>query len=496
MAAVEKFHDKVALPPVRAPPVVGMVGSLAVDAVGPRSRAQMTNSLQVKVADSHDSSTPEIKLFVGHLQVDDTEDSLRPLFEAHGELTEIVVLRDNRTGLSKRSAFVRYKERASADAAIVALNGSVLHPNAEPIVVKYARTKRDKELAKPKHSMQPAYGRGGGFYGDYGGGFDAYGMGQGGYGPGHYGPGHYGGGGPGYYGGGGYGPGGGFPPHPYMHGGDGGRGGYGGEQFPGHDPSHGGFGTYSSDGRPVEGPPGSNLFIYHLPQGLTDEDLANAFSNFGPVISAKVYVDKRTGESRGFGFVSYSDPRHAESAIQGMNGFSLGNKTLKVEHKRTSAPPPRKMPPALGSFGGGPGHFGGAPGLRYPPGPMSGMPFGASPYGAAPYSPSYGMPGPVPGHMYAPPGTYGQGGSGGYAPPHGHPPHSPGAHVPVSQGGNPYGAELPPPSALDGGMPAESMPSSGHSTPPLNPSHGGGPYGASPAVAAAAPPTSVSAATQ
>jgi hypothetical protein len=55
--------------------------------------------------------------------------------------------------------------------------------------------------------------------------------------------------------------------------------------------------------RPAEGPNGANLFIYHLPHDLTDADLATLFSanDFGNVISAKVYVDKKTGESKGFG---------------------------------------------------------------------------------------------------------------------------------------------------------------------------------------------------
>lgn len=52
---------------------------------------------------------------------------------------------------------------------------------------------------------------------------------------------------------------------------------------------------------PPTGPPGANLFIYHLPNDLTDADLATAFAPFGHVISAKVFLDKRTGESKGFG---------------------------------------------------------------------------------------------------------------------------------------------------------------------------------------------------
>lgn len=51
----------------------------------------------------------------------------------------------------------------------------------------------------------------------------------------------------------------------------------------------------------IVGPPGANLFIYHLPRDLTDADLATLFATFGNVISAKVFVDKKTAESKGFG---------------------------------------------------------------------------------------------------------------------------------------------------------------------------------------------------
>jgi len=45
-------------------------------------------------------------------------------------------------------------------------------------------------------------------------------------------------------------------------------------------------------------------------------------------------VNKETGLSRGFGFVSYESKADADLAIQQMNGFRLGSKRLKVQHKR------------------------------------------------------------------------------------------------------------------------------------------------------------------
>jgi CUG-BP- and ETR3-like factor len=85
--------------------------------------------------------------------------------------------------------------------------------------------------------------------------------------------------------------------------------------------------------RPREGPTGANLFIHHLPYDLTDADLATAFNPFGNVISATVIVDRYTGESKGFGFVSYDSITSAELALEQMNGFQLGNTRIYVERK-------------------------------------------------------------------------------------------------------------------------------------------------------------------
>lgn len=85
---------------------------------------------------------------------------------------------------------------------------------------------------------------------------------------------------------------------------------------------------------PEFGPPGCNLFVFHLPDDWADDDLHEYFAPHGNVVSAKVMKELGTGRSRGFGFVSYEDRVSAATAIKKMQGYKILGKRLKVEFKK------------------------------------------------------------------------------------------------------------------------------------------------------------------
>ena len=60
-----------------------------------------------------------------------------------------------------------------------------------------------------------------------------------------------------------------------------------------------------------------NLYVGNLPFGTTNEDLIEAFGQFGTVVKAQIIMDRETGRSRGFAFVEMAEG--VEQAIQGMN---------------------------------------------------------------------------------------------------------------------------------------------------------------------------------
>ena len=103
---------------------------------------------------------------------------------------------------------------------------------------------------------------------------------------------------------------------------------------------------------------GNKLYVGNLPYTVRDEDLQQSFGAFGSITSAKVMMERDTGRSKGFGFVEMGNDAEAQAAIAGMNGQSLGGRSITVNEAR----PMEARPPRTGGFGGGGGYGGGGGG--------------------------------------------------------------------------------------------------------------------------------------
>lgn len=75
------------------------------------------------------------------------------------------------------------------------------------------------------------------------------------------------------------------------------------------------------------------LYVGNLPWSTKAEDLEEAFSRHGEVVSSRVITDRETGRSRGFGFVEVSD-NDAETMIAAMNGAELGGRVITVNEAK------------------------------------------------------------------------------------------------------------------------------------------------------------------
>jgi len=103
---------------------------------------------------------------------------------------------------------------------------------------------------------------------------------------------------------------------------------------------------------------GNKLYVGNLSYNIRDEDLQQAFAQYGSVSSAKVMMDRDTGRSKGFGFVEMGSDAEAQSAINGMNGQALDGRAIVVNEAR-----PREERPGGFGGGGGGGRSGGGGGF-------------------------------------------------------------------------------------------------------------------------------------
>ena len=74
----------------------------------------------------------------------------------------------------------------------------------------------------------------------------------------------------------------------------------------------------------------SKLYVGNLSYSTTEDDLRNLFFQVGTVSSVALIKDRDSGQSKGFAFVEMGNQSEAQKAIIRFNGYSLGDRELKV----------------------------------------------------------------------------------------------------------------------------------------------------------------------
>jgi RNA recognition motif-containing protein len=102
----------------------------------------------------------------------------------------------------------------------------------------------------------------------------------------------------------------------------------------------------------------NRLYVGNLSFDTSEEALQNAFSNFGEVSEVKIVMDRETGRSRGFAFVSMADASSARNAISKLDGSMLDGRSLRVNEAEER----QQRSGGGGGGGGGRSHGGGGGG--------------------------------------------------------------------------------------------------------------------------------------
>ena len=85
------------------------------------------------------------------------------------------------------------------------------------------------------------------------------------------------------------------------------------------------------------------IYVGNLNYSTTDDQLNQAFAQYGGVISAKIITDRYTDRSKGFGFVEMEEDDAAEAAISALNGQDLDGRELRVSEANDRKPRERRF---------------------------------------------------------------------------------------------------------------------------------------------------------
>ena len=92
----------------------------------------------------------------------------------------------------------------------------------------------------------------------------------------------------------------------------------------------------------------TNIYVGNLSYDATEEDIQQAFAEFGEVASVNIIKDRETGRSRGFAFVEMPDGDEAKEAIEKVNLTEIAGRSVTVNEARPKSDRPRR-----GGGGGG-----------------------------------------------------------------------------------------------------------------------------------------------
>ena len=101
----------------------------------------------------------------------------------------------------------------------------------------------------------------------------------------------------------------------------------------------------------------TKLFVGNLSFQVSDLELEDLFKEYGEVASAKVIIDKRTGRSRGFGFVEMNSEDQAQQAIEALNGADVKDRQINVSQARAQGSDERGGGRDRRSYSGGSGDY-------------------------------------------------------------------------------------------------------------------------------------------
>lgn len=76
------------------------------------------------------------------------------------------------------------------------------------------------------------------------------------------------------------------------------------------------------------------IYVGNLSYRWDNNELQQLFEQYGTVISAEIIMDRDTGRSKGFGFVEMESAEAAQAAIEALDGYDAGGRTLKVNEAR------------------------------------------------------------------------------------------------------------------------------------------------------------------